>query len=812
MTEFEESPRSAKKRKIDGKSTATSKDASEGPTGVLSSLTNAVSGISKRLFAQSLEQGKEELTGEGSVSSPEEVDRSHTEAPINEADASPSEQESHVSSQHKSVGRLSNAASSIFPVVETQAPANRERTGSTESTTGTGGRKRSSDGEFGTPHPPLQLSSRRTSAKRRIAEQYDLLRQKEENSPPDEASIIPAFKRTIIERPPPRPPKDKKPPGKRARTSKTKTSKEGQDGTEVVDQEDGAEAQAEGTEQKRRPRAKRKSVGQRRSAKRVTRQLDFQDEPDDFFGELEEQEEEDDLFGSDDQRLEVEPNERSSSEEHASSIEEPAVDEPEASPLVMMEIDPSNPVDPCLMVADGNISLIKIKYNVLSRLTSRSLTPLTNLASEYSKVHSLLSATITAGEGNSMLVLGPRGCGKTALIETALSELGESHGQDFHVVRLSGFNQTDDKLALRDIWRQLGREMQVEDDETDAVSSYADTMASLLQVLSHPEELSLLPNAINPSVHSQSKSVIFIIDEFDLFTTHSRQTLLYNLFDIAQSRKAPIAVVGVSTLVSAADSLEKRVKSRFSHRWVHVAPPKNIAGFEAILKSALTFSDTEIDTSAAGNDEDNDHDESENLYKAWNAYITNTFLPSTPARTLLHKTFTTTKSIPALFSALYFPISAIPSFTTPVSALPFPDTSPPDSILETVSSLPTLHLHLLIAAARLEAIHSATSVTFSLAYTHYSSLIAQTRLQGSAAGQVAQGAIAKTWKREVAKGAWEELVQRECLVAASAAASAREQALENRLYKCDVAIEEIQRVLGGMDGVGEMALRWCREI
>ena len=32
------------------------------------------------------------------------------------------------------------------------------------------------------------------------------------------------------------------------------------------------------------------------------------------------------------------------------------------------------------------------------------------------------------------------------------------------MVRLNGFIHTDDKLALKEIWRQLGREMEVEDD------------------------------------------------------------------------------------------------------------------------------------------------------------------------------------------------------------------------------------------------------------------------------------------------------------------------------------------------------------
>jgi origin recognition complex subunit 4 len=45
-----------------------------------------------------------------------------------------------------------------------------------------------------------------------------------------------------------------------------------------------------------------------------------------------------------------------------------------------------------------------------------------------------------------------------------ISDLSGDHRDSFHVVRLNGFVHTDDKLALKEIWRQLGREMEVEDD------------------------------------------------------------------------------------------------------------------------------------------------------------------------------------------------------------------------------------------------------------------------------------------------------------------------------------------------------------
>lgn len=56
------------------------------------------------------------------------------------------------------------------------------------------------------------------------------------------------------------------------------------------------------------------------------------------------------------------------------------------------------------------------------------------------------------------------------LVESVISDLSVDHRENFHVVRLNGFIHTDDKLALKEIWRQLGREMEVEDDLAGKVS------------------------------------------------------------------------------------------------------------------------------------------------------------------------------------------------------------------------------------------------------------------------------------------------------------------------------------------------------
>lgn len=106
-------------------------------------------------------------------------------------------------------------------------------------------------------------------------------------------------------------------------------------------------------------------------------------------------------------------------------------------------------------------------------------------------------------------------------------------------------------------------------------------MASLLALLSHPSEITGVDEGVT------SQAVVFIIDEFDMFTYHSRQTLLYNLFDIAQARKAPIAVLGCTGKVDVVEMLEKRVKSRFSHRYVFVPPARSLPAYWDICKQGL---------------------------------------------------------------------------------------------------------------------------------------------------------------------------------------------------------------------------------
>lgn len=98
---------------------------------------------------------------------------------------------------------------------------------------------------------------------------------------------------------------------------------------------------------------------------------------------------------------------------------------------------------------------------------------------------------------------------------------------DSILVKLHGLIHTDDRAALTGITIQMNLENIV---DGKVFGSFAENLAFLLGCLK--------------TGNKKSKSVIFVLEEFDLFCAHQNQTLLYNLFDVSQSAQTPICVIG----------------------------------------------------------------------------------------------------------------------------------------------------------------------------------------------------------------------------------------------------------------------------
>ncbi|KAH9994123.1 origin recognition complex subunit 4 C-terminus-domain-containing protein [Russula compacta] len=205
------------------------------------------------------------------------------------------------------------------------------------------------------------------------------------------------------------------------------------------------------------------------------------------------------------------------------------------------------------------------------------------------QLSALLTGTLERGEGNSCLLIGPRGSGKShasLLTPDLLDEALGSFSPQPIVIRLSGHVQHNDRLALREIARQLskqtGRSFDIEagldvEDEIELVNDASEVAVPLPPPSYLPTLISLLPTLAQPTV--------LVLESFDLFAIHGRQALLYCLLDTVQNCRAGkdsrgIAVIGITT--------RKRVKSRFSGRMFRTAGPGTLDDWISIARNALT--------------------------------------------------------------------------------------------------------------------------------------------------------------------------------------------------------------------------------
>ncbi|KAK4057935.1 origin recognition complex subunit 4 [Microbotryomycetes sp. JL221] len=187
-------------------------------------------------------------------------------------------------------------------------------------------------------------------------------------------------------------------------------------------------------------------------------------------------------------------------------------------------------------------------------------------------------SVIENGVGNCLMLLGPRGVGKTMLTERCLSILDKVYGRERYIpVRLNGLIHTTDRMALRSIAWQL--KTHGFDEYEGDWSSNAATMTTLLRMLEPATD----PNSVT------EKPVIIVLDEFDLFALHPRQSFLYCLLDIVQGnrRKAGMGVFGLSARADCLSILEKRVRSRCQSQVHHMVLSNNFADYVCLAKSLL---------------------------------------------------------------------------------------------------------------------------------------------------------------------------------------------------------------------------------
>ena len=188
------------------------------------------------------------------------------------------------------------------------------------------------------------------------------------------------------------------------------------------------------------------------------------------------------------------------------------------------------------------------------------------------------------------------------------------------------------------------------------------------------------------------QSVIFILDEFDQFTHHHNQHLLYNLFDMCQSKTTPIGVIGLTTRQDVVELMEKRVKSRFSHRQYQLHGPKDFEQYVGVVKSILAPED-KVDA-------------------AWRDHINDIFSDTGKNKVLtyLERIYNYNKSIRIVKNILYCVVSRLQHHQSDNIDIEYFENKLVEVFKDTkavlVKGMSRLELCLLISAARLSAKHA----------------------------------------------------------------------------------------------------------
>ncbi|XP_034641061.1 origin recognition complex subunit 4 isoform X4 [Trachemys scripta elegans] len=315
---------------------------------------------------------------------------------------------------------------------------------------------------------------------------------------------------------------------------------------------------------------------------------------------------------------------------------------------------------------------------------------------QYKHLLELLKRTTIHGESNSALIIGPRGSGKTMLLNHVLKELMEVKQvrENLLQVHLNGLLQTNDKIALKEITRQLQMENVVGD---KVFGSFAENLAFLLDALKKGDRDSSCP-------------VLFILDEFDLFVHHKNQTLLYNLFDISQSAQTPVTVIGLTCRQDILELLEKRVKSRFSHRQIYLMNSFDFKQYLRIFKEQLYLP-------------------AEFLYKPfiqkWNKNVQSLSEDRT-VQDVLRNHFHCSKDLRSLHMLLMLALSSITishPFMTGSDLLEASKLCRMDSKANIVHGLSVLEICLIIAMKHLNDVYEGEPFNFQMVYNEFQKFI-----------------------------------------------------------------------------------------
>ena len=298
----------------------------------------------------------------------------------------------------------------------------------------------------------------------------------------------------------------------------------------------------------------------------------------------------------------------------------------------------------------------------------------------YQSLHTLVERTLKWEESNSVLLLGPTGSGKTFIVDRVLARLSSEYrlDTDVCVVKLNGVIHASGPAAVEQIIMDL---------KLEEAKSFESSLSLLLEHL-YESKRKMTP-------------IVFILDNFDLLTKHKNQNLLYSLFDITQSNSCPISVVGITARLDVIELLEKRVKSRFSHRQLYLATDYTLSEYQRIVGKLL-------DPVCVGR-------------RDWSEHVVTT-LSHPLVQSSIKQLFSCSKNICILQNFLAIPISRLRRKGFKFDPQDFQESWYSinlDPHVEMLSNLSLLEKCIMVSASKLHEQNSKAKLSFDMIYREY---------------------------------------------------------------------------------------------
>jgi len=206
----------------------------------------------------------------------------------------------------------------------------------------------------------------------------------------------------------------------------------------------------------------------------------------------------------------------------------------------------------------------------------------------------LLNTFQSHSRNHSLLLIGERGSGKSSALLAALSQsdsqLVSSINQSLCIIKLDGWIHNTESSALKHLAHQLQSSFPT---QTNAPTNQSTMLEDMDQNDDEDVEEHAAMNQLKPNMQSNSTlilgciekclkahiefgtNLVFILDRFERFAEFRPQTFLYRLFNLLQptsestqtaDKQLKAVLIGLTSHIDVVDALEKRVKSRFSHR------------------------------------------------------------------------------------------------------------------------------------------------------------------------------------------------------------------------------------------------------